>query len=104
MRVASGLVQHGEVQKDLTKARSKLNSKEVRDVLVRIGMDFDGEPSLFFGVLLTAYGSADSRLADVTGRVAGLLFDEIRPYEKWGLHPYFNFTADPEHFSGDGWV
>ena len=78
--------------------------KEVRDVRVRIGTDFDGEPSLFFGVLLTAYGSADSRLADVTGRVAALLFDEIQPYEKWGLHPYFNFTADQAHFSGDGWV
>ncbi len=104
MRVAGGLVHQGEVQKALTKARSKLNPKEVRDVRVRIGTDFDGEPSLFFGVLLTAYGSADSRLADVTGRVAALLFEEIQPYEKWGLHPYFNFTADQAHFSGDGWV
>ncbi len=104
MRVASGVVHQGEVQKALAKARSKLNPKEVRDVRVRIGTDFDGEPSLFFGVLLTAYGSADSRLADVTGRVAALLFEEIQPFEKWGLHPYFNFTADQAHFSGDGWV
>ena len=39
---------------------------------------------------------AENFIADVTGRVAAVLFDTIRPLDNWGLRPYFNFRSHSE--------
>lgn len=88
----------------MSEAAKLLDAREVRDVRFTLGPDADGEPSIFFGILLTPYAIQPSRFADVTERVATKLFDELQPFNRWGLQPYFNFTSDPAHFRKSGWM
>ena len=88
----------------VAQAKAALDPREVLDVRFTLGSDSSGEPSIFFGILLTPYASHQSRLAGVTGRVATVLFDQLQPYNRWGLQPYFNFTSDPAHFRNPGWM
>ena len=81
-----------------------LNAREVRDVRFTLGPDADGEPSIFFAILLAPYAIHASRFAGVTGSVTTTLFDELQPFNRWGLQPYFNFTSDPAHFKNPGWM
>src|SRR3954454_24754298 len=104
VKVATGFVNQAELKDAVAQASKALDSREVRDVRFTLGADSSGEPSIFFGILLTPYASQDSRLADVTGRTATFLFDHLQPYNRWGLHAYFNFTSDPAHFRNPGWM
>ena len=104
MRVREGLVNQAGLKDAVAKAKAALDPREVRDVGFTLGSDSSGEPSIFFGVLLTPYASHQSRLADVTGRVATVLSDQLQPYNRWGLQPYFNFTSDQAHFRNPGWM
>jgi len=95
--VPTGFVDRAQLIDAVANAAKTLDSGEVRDVRFTIGEDANGEPSIFFGILLTTYASNSSRLADVTGRVSTTLFDRLQPYNRWGLQPYFNFTSDLAH-------
>ena len=88
----------------MSEAAKLLDAREVRQVRFTLGPDADGEPSIFFGILLTPYATHPSRFANVTGRVTTTLFDELQPFNRWGLQPYFNFTSDPAHFKNPGWM
>ena len=81
-----------------------IDPREVRDVRFTIGDDANGQPSIFFGILLKPYAIHASRFADVTGRIATTLFDELQPFNRWGLQAYFNFTGDIAHFRKPGWM
>jgi len=100
----TGFVNQAALRDAVAQATKALDSREVRDVRFTLGSDASGEPSIFFGILLTPYASHHSRLADVTGRVATVLFDQLQPYNHWGLQPYFNFTSDQAHFRNPGWM
>jgi hypothetical protein len=104
VRVRSGFVNQAQLDEAVSEAVKQLNVREVRDVRFTLGSDADGEPSMFFAVLLTPYATHASRFADVTGRVTATLFDELQPFNRWGLQPYFNFTSDPAHFKNPGWM
>ena len=104
MYVPIGLVNQTQLSDAVAEAAKALDSREVRDVRFTLGADSSGEPSIFFGILLTPHASQQSRLADVTGRVATVLFDQLQPYNRWGLQPYFNFTSDQAHFRNPGWM
>lgn len=104
MYVPTGFVNQAELDDAVSQAAKALDSREVRDVRFTLGSDSSGEPSIFFGILLTPYASHESRLADVTGRVASVLFDQLQPYNHWGLQPYFNFTSSQAHFRNPGWM
>jgi hypothetical protein len=102
--VPIGFVHQAQLQDAVVEASKLLDAREVKDVRFTIGSDADGEPSIFFGILLTPYAVHASRLANVTGRVATTLFDELQPFNRWGLQPYFNFTSDPRHYNSPGWM
>jgi len=102
--VPTGFVNQAELVDAVAKAAKSLDPREVRDVRFTLGSDSSGEPSIFFGILLTPYASHQSRLADVTGRVATALVDQLQPYNQWGLQPYFNFTSEQAHFRNPGWM
>jgi hypothetical protein len=102
--VSRGFVHQAQLRKEVAKAAKALDAREVRDVQFSLGTDSSGEPAIFFGILLTAYGSQESRLADVTGRVATTLFDTIQPYNRWGLQPYFSYTSDQTHYANPDWI
>lgn len=102
--ISAGFVNQAQLEEAVTQAVKTLNPHEVRDVRFSLGPDANGEPSIFFGILLTLHASHSSRLANVTGRVATALFDQLQPYNCWGLQPYFNFTSDAAHFRNPGWM
>ncbi len=67
MHVPTGFVNQAQLADAVAEAAKTLDVREVRDVRFTLGPDADGEPSIFFGILLTRYASHASRLADVTG-------------------------------------
>jgi hypothetical protein len=79
----------------VTQATQKLGP-EVAYLRHSIGSDTSGEPSIFFRIVLADEASEEATLADVTGKIVSILFDEIRPYENWGLTPYFSFRSKSE--------
>ena len=91
----SGFVHQGQLAIEISKAKHKLG-QDVVHISYNIGSDSTGEPSVFFRIVLTDAASREDGLAEVTGRVATILFDEIRPLENWGLNPYFNFRSQTE--------
>lgn len=104
MQVPTGYVDQTQLSEAVTRAAHSLDPREVRDVRFTIGADAHGQPSIFFAILLTPYAVHKSRFADVTGKVSGRLFDEIQPFNRWGLQPYFNFTDALSHFKSPGWM
>lgn len=104
VQVPTGLANQTQLRDAVAAAVKTLKIHEVRDVRFTLGSDASGEPAIFFGVLLTPRASHESRLADVTARVAAKLFDELQPYNRWGLQPYFNFTSSQAHFRNPSWI
>ena len=91
----SGLVHQSQLANEVAKAIPKLGNEVVR-VTHSIGADTTGEPSIVFRIVLSDSAVREDTLADVTGRIATILFKEIRPYEDWGLIPYFTFRSKSE--------
>ena len=91
----SGLVNQAQLVDVVEKAIRKLGKKAVK-VNYNIGEDSDGDPSIFFRIVLPDAASAEDTLAEVTGRIARILNDQIRPREDWGLLPYFSFRSKSE--------
>ena len=93
--VPTGFVHQTQLANEIAKAKRKLG-KEVIRVNYSLGTDSTGEPSIFFRIVLTDAASREDKLAEVTGRIATVLFDEIRPQENWNLLPYFTFRSKSE--------
>ena len=95
MHTPTGLIHQRELAAQIGHAKSSLGP-EVEHVAYRIGEDSTGEPSIFFRITLLDWATAENLITDLTGRVATVLFDEIRPLDNWGLRPYFNFRSHSE--------
>ena len=102
--ISRGFVHQDQVTNAVAEAAKTLDAREVRDVRFGLETDSGGEPAIFFGVLLTPYGSHKSRLTDVTWRVSTALADQLQPYNQWGLLPYFAFTANRAHHRSPDWM
>lgn len=94
--VPTGFVHQAELGREVEKAVTRLSKTEVVRVRHTLGEDSAGEPSIFFRIVLTDPASEEGNLAEVTGRITETIFDELRPYENWGLIPYFNFRSKSE--------
>jgi hypothetical protein len=90
--VPSGFVHQGQLDEEIKRAASKLG-KEVFRVAYRVGEDSTGEPSIFFRIVLVDSAANEETLVETTSRISTILFDEVRPIDNWGLHPYFNFRS-----------
>jgi hypothetical protein len=93
--VPSRFVHQGQLDSEIKSAVRKLGP-EVVDVTYSLRGDSTGEPSIFFRIVLTDAASREETLTGVTGRISKILFEEVRPIENWGLHPYFNFRSQSE--------
>jgi hypothetical protein len=93
--VPSGFVNQTELASEVERATRELGPEVVR-VRHSVGADTSGEPSIFFRIVITDSAAREETLADVTGHIANILFDELRPYENWGLTPYFSFRSQSE--------
>ena len=69
------------------------------DEVVAIGYspsyDWNGDPAIYFRVLLTDHASQRSVLGDVTARVGDELFDSLQ-FERSDYIPYFYFRSKSE--------
>jgi hypothetical protein len=93
--VPTGFAHQTQLANEIAKAIRKLPNEAVR-VNYNLGTDSTGEPSIFFRIVLTDAASKEDKLAQVTDRIAMMLFDGIRPHENWGLLPYFSFRSKSE--------
>lgn len=93
--VPSGFVHQGQLDAEIKNAVEKLGPEAVH-VSYNLGADSTGEPSIFFRIVLADAAVREDTLTEITGRIAATLFDEIRPIENWGLHPYFNFRSQSD--------
>lgn len=91
----SGYVLQSQLAADVEKAKTKLGP-EALNVSYHLEEDSTGEPSIFFRIILADWATAEETLPAITSRIKTTLFKEIRPFENWGLHPYFNFDASSE--------
>jgi hypothetical protein len=57
--------------------------------------DWDGEPAIFFRIVLSDAASRSDRLADITGLVGGRVFDELGLAQS-EYTPYFYFRSEAE--------
>ena len=68
---------------------------EVVRIRYSIGHDWNGDPAIFFRVLLSDNASRAEVLADVTGRIGGKLFDNLQ-LDDSDYTPYFYFRSKSE--------
>ncbi len=68
---------------------------EVVGLRYSIGHDWNGDPAIFFRVVLTDDASRTETLADITARVREKLFDKLRLRES-DYTPYFYFRNESE--------
>jgi len=93
--LSTGLIHQRELDTQIEHAKASLGP-EVAHVAYRIGEDSTGAASIFFRITLHDWATAEDLITDISGRVATILFDQIRPLENWGLRPYFNFRGDSD--------
>ena len=94
-RVPSGFVHQGQLDAEIKNAIRKLGPEAVH-VAYSLGTDSTDEPSIFFRIVLSDSAAREDTITEATGRISTILFDEVRPIENWGLHPYFNFRSQSE--------
>ena len=95
MRIPTSPVNQTQLDKAVVKAIRKLG-KEVVRVKYSFGEDWTGDPAIFFRIVLSDAASREGGLADVANRIMTVIYDELRPYEDWGLLPYFNYRSKSE--------
>jgi|ERR1700683_607280 hypothetical protein len=93
--VPTGLVHQTQLANEIARAVRKLG-KDAVGVNYSLGTDSTGDASIFFRIVLTDASSQEDKLAEVTGRIETIFYDEIRPQENWGLLPYFRFRSKSE--------
>lgn len=103
--IPSGLIHRAQVDREIAKAVRKLRKSDVVRVYHSIEADWSGEPAIYFRIVLTDPASVESNLMAVTSRITATLSDELRPYENWGLIPYFSFRSKSENAARNdpGW-
>lgn len=78
------------------RVKAKLDPNDVRLIRYWVGDDIFGETTIFFRILLSDDASQRSRLGEVSKRVRGLVYDEVKPAQNWGIIPEFRFRSESE--------
>jgi len=89
-----GLVDHAKVKAGVKRAERALAPDVVR-IMYSFTVDWTGEQSLFFRVLISDRASAPHRLRETTQRITARVLQEIKA-EELGLQTYFNFRSKSE--------
>ena len=103
MVVPTGFVNQAQLANSVEKAAHALGPEVIR-LKHAIGADTSGDPAIFFRIVLADWAVDEDTLADVTGKIEATLFDEIRPYENWGVVPYFSFRGNSEQSTDPEWA
>lgn len=63
----------------------------------QIGEDWNGNPALYFSIVLRDQATTRERLAEVTSRIRSYIVDKVDPQGEWDLIPYFRFISQSEN-------
>ena len=92
--VPRGLVDQSKVRAGVHKAARALRPDVIR-IMYGFTLDWQGEQSLFFRILLTDAASVPEKLRQTTNKVITKIQTEIKT-EELGLQTYFNFRSQSE--------
>ena len=62
-----------------------------------LGTDWDGEPAVFFQVILADDAVPRDQLLAFTKEISWAIVMQVRPLEEWGVLYYFDFLTQSEH-------
>jgi len=68
---------------------------EVISVTPALGNDWNGEPAIYFQIIVSD-AVPRSQLLDFTKGISQRIIQHIRPLEEWGVLPYFNFLTQSD--------
>ncbi len=93
--IAGGYINQEKLDSEIERIKLLLGPEVVR-LKHTLGEDHNGEPSIHFRIVLTDSASREEVLGAVTGQISQILYDELRPYENWGLHLYTSVRSQSE--------
>lgn len=93
--IARGYINQEMLDSEIERIKLLLGPEVVR-LKHTLSEDHNGEPSIHFRIVLTDSASREEVLGDVTGEIRKILFEELRPYENWGLHLYTSVRSQSE--------
>ena len=99
--VHSGYISQEHIANEVERAKLVLGPEVVR-VRYNTGEDTSGDPAIYFRIVLTDSASRRETLFEVTEKIRNVFYDELKPYENWGLFPYFNFRNQSEQAKREG--
>lgn len=86
-----------QIAKDFARAVKKFPKGTVVHAKYRIGEDWEGDPAIFFNIVLSDEASRDDRLSGVTRRIQEFLEGEMNTYDNWGIFPHTSFRSETEY-------
>jgi hypothetical protein len=92
--VPRGLVDQTKIRAGVLRAQRALAPDVIR-VMYSITVDWTGEQSLFFRILISDEASTPNRLRETTQHITAKILHEIKS-EELGLQTYFNFRSKSE--------
>ncbi len=95
MYLTPAFVKRAQFEAAVAKVARRLGP-DIISVTPTLDNDWQGEPAVFFLVILSDAASKRDRLLNVTQRVSDAIVRQVQPLEKWGVLPYFNYTNESE--------
>jgi len=96
--IPTGYLNQEELANEIQRAKTKLGPEVVR-LKHTVGANTSDERAIYFRIVLTDSASRQETLGDVIEHVSQVLFNELHPYENWGLRPYLSFRSQSEQAS-----
>ena len=97
----SGYIDLGKLAAEIERVKLKLGPEVVR-LRYSVSPDSTDDPSIHFRIVLTDSASRKECLGEVSAGIVKMFFDELRPYENWGMHMYFRFRSQSEQAQREG--
>jgi hypothetical protein len=96
-RIATGFAHHKEVSAALRRVKKQF-PKDVMSIDYRLGKDWDGDPTMFFDIVLSeeARRPPYTNLGRLGSRISIALDTEVRP-DEFGLRSYPHFYSPVEY-------
>jgi hypothetical protein len=92
--VPRGIVDQARIRRGALKAQRELAPDVIR-IMYSFAVDWMGDQSLFFRILISDHASAPNRLRQTTQRIVAKVLHEIKA-DEMGLRTYFNFRSRSE--------
>jgi hypothetical protein len=92
--VRRGLVDQSKIRAGVQRAERTMAPDVIR-IMYGFTVDWQGEHSIFFRIVISDHAAAPNRLRETTQRIIAKVLHEIKA-EDLGLQTYFNFRSKSE--------